>query len=92
MSDEVEVGLLDKMGIAVEIRNIPETVVLRFLKGTKWYRDRFTFFGKYIRPWLMRGQTRLFDELLSQANRMAQIALMDETIREAEKKIESGCN
>ncbi len=87
MADEVEVGLLDTMGVTVKISDIPETFVLRFLKSTKWHRDRNTFFGKYIRPWLMRGQTRIFDQLLGEAEHNVKVAFLNKTMIEGEKRI-----
>lgn len=80
-------SILNNIGMTVKISEIPEYIVLRFLRGTDWYKKRDTFYGKHIRPWLEWRQTRIFDKMFYRAQCEARLAILAKTMEQAEDKI-----
>lgn len=79
--------ILDNLGMTIKISEIPEYIVLGFLRDTNWYKNKGTFYGKYIRPWLEWRQTRIFDKLFYKAQCEAQLAILAKTMEKAENKL-----
>jgi len=80
-------SILDKIGIEVSLSDIPAYHVLCILRESPWYKERNTFFRKYIYPWLLFSDHRFMKRLYQQAITDTQAGLMGAVIEKAEKKI-----
>ena len=88
MDGRKDMSLLDMTGMTVEVSSLPESIIVRFLRNTAWDKNKDTFYGKYIRPWMQRKQTRIFDAMYLRAQLDVQMAVMNKVIEEGEKVID----